>query len=99
MREQEQGQSVFARCSGNVERTERPDRRSFLWMASLVGAGGALSLGALLDGSSAKAKERPQVAEDNDEGGQDRDDFDVKKRDTDILIAAEIAEALAVTTY
>jgi len=68
-------------------------------MASLVGAGGALSLGALLDGSSAKAKERPQVAEDNDEGGQDRDDFDVKKRDTDILIAAEIAEALAVTTY
>ena len=98
MSEQEQGQSASTRQSGNVERMARPNRRSFLWMASLVGAGGALGLGAFLDGTSAKAKERPQAAEGNDDG-HDRDDFDAKKRDTDILIAAEIAEALTVTTY
>jgi len=98
MRAVEKGQNAFTQRSGNVEGAARPDRRSFLWMGSLVGAAGALGMGAVLGGTSAKAKERPWVAEDGDEG-HDKDDFDAKKRDTDILIAAEIAEALAVTTY
>ena len=59
---------------------------------------------ALLDLAPAKAKDRGR---DDDYGrGDDHDrdhdhdfEFDAKKRDTDILIAAEIAEALAVTTY
>lgn len=97
MREVEQVQSVSTRRSGNLEGVQ-PGRRSFLWMASLAGAGGVLGLGAMLDGTLAKAEQRPLPAEDNDDG-HDRDDFEAKKRDTDILIAAEIAEALAVTTY
>ena len=105
MSEREQGQSMPAgspaKAGRNLERkAPQPDRRSFLWMASLVGAGGALGLGALLDGAPAKAGSlRPPESDSQGEQGHDENDFDVKKRDTDILIAAEIAEALAVTTY
>jgi hypothetical protein len=60
----------------------------------VIGGSGILGLGALLDGTSARAKELRR----NDDG-HDENDFEVKKRDTNILIAAEIAEALAVTTY
>lgn len=105
MSEREQVQSVSARTSVETEpslerKADQPDRRSFLWMASLLGAGGLLGLGAVLDGTSAKAKElRREESDGQDDEEHRQNDFDVKKRDTDILIAAEIAEALAVTTY
>lgn len=100
MKEREQVQGASTPLSGNAEAAPRGDRRSFLWMASLVGAGGAIGLGALLDGTSANAKQRRSDEDDDrDDDRGDRDDFNAKKRDTDILIAAEIAEALAVTTY
>lgn len=99
MKEIDPGKSVSTRRSANVEGAAQPGRRSFLWMASLVGGGGVLGLGALLDPTLARAKQRPQDLADSADDGHDRDDFEAKKRDTDILIAAEIAEALAVTTY
>jgi Ferritin-like domain len=75
-------------------------RRSFLRKTALAGAAGAAGLATLLNFSPAAAKDR----DDKNRGRDDdddcrRDDFEAKKRDTDILIAAEIAEALAVTTY
>jgi hypothetical protein len=107
MREQERLEGVQTGLSVNAVPESKPGRRSFLWMASLVGAGGTLALGSLLDGTTAKAKARPDRDDDRyDDRGRDRDDdrhdrndFEAKQQDTDILIAAEIAEALAVTTY
>ena len=69
-------------------------RRSFLRKAAIAGAAGAVGLAALLKGSPVHAKDQ-----DDRDDDRDHNDFDVKKRDTEILIAAEIAEALAVTTY
>jgi hypothetical protein len=62
------------------------NRRSFLTKAS-VGALALLPFAALADGSR-----------DHDDSN-DCDHRHAKERDTAILIAAEIAEALAVTTY
>ncbi|HLZ92658.1 MAG TPA: ferritin-like domain-containing protein [Candidatus Acidoferrum sp.] len=64
------------------------DRRGFLRRASLAGAG-SFAFGSLLTVASAQEKQ-----EDHD-----NDHDDLRKGDRDILIAAEIAEALAVTTY
>jgi len=99
MSEREQGQSVSAGPAAKAGHSLQPgagqtDRRSFLWLASLIGGSGILGVGALLDGKSAKAKELRRNDDEHDEN-----DFEAKKRDTNILIAAEIAEALAVTTY
>jgi ferritin-like protein len=66
------------------------NRRSFLKRASIAGAAG-LAFGGLL--TSASAHER-NVNRDSDDGNED-----LNPRDRAILIAAEIAEALAVTTY
>ncbi len=63
-------------------------RRSFLKRATIVGASGVLGLGALLNGFPAEAAQEEKTKP-----------LHVKKRDKDILIAAQIAEALAVTTY
>lgn len=70
------------------------NRRTFLKRASLVGATG-LAFGGLLDVASAQQKG------DDTEQEQDHDheSHGLKRRDREILIAAEIAEALAVTTY
>jgi hypothetical protein len=100
MKEQKHLQDVYTGSSANAGRESKPGRRSFLWMASLMGAGGTLALGSVLDGTAAKAKGRDD--RDDDRGHDerhDRDDAEAKRQDTDILIAAEIAEALAVTTY
>jgi ferritin-like protein len=105
MSEPEKGQSVGAGFWDPGERHRQskpalPDRRSFLWTASLASAGGVLGLGALLSGAPVHAGTLRMRDDDNgDDDGRRQNDFDVKKRDTDILIAAEIAEALAVTTY
>jgi len=66
------------------------NRRSFLKRASIAGAAG-LAFGGLL--TSAAAHER-NVNRDSGDGSED-----LNPRDRAILIAAEIAEALAVTTY
>ena len=100
MKEQKHLQAAYTGSSANAERESKPGRRSFLWMASLMGAGGTLALGSLLDGTAAKAKGRDDRDDDRgDDDRHDRDDAGAKQQDTDILIAAEIAEALAVTTY
>jgi Ferritin-like domain len=73
--------------SVGAEEQRGTNRRSFLQNASIIGAASTVGFGVLLDLTPAKA-------------GDDCDqDPDAQKRDTDILIAAEIAEALAVTTY
>jgi hypothetical protein len=65
-------------------------RRSFLKSATIAGAGLA-ALGGLTTAASTADRDDPfNLKEDHDH---------LKKDDRDILIAAEIAEALAVTTY
>jgi ferritin-like protein len=61
------------------------DRRSFIKRTSVIGATSMLGLGGLLDMASAQ--------QDNRQG------LGLTAEDVEILIAAEIAEALAVTTY
>jgi hypothetical protein len=70
------------------ENTRNANRRSFLQLASLAGAVAAVPVVAFAD----ERRERGEC-------GEDEDDNRVTKGDRDILIAAEIAEALAVTTY
>jgi hypothetical protein len=81
-------------CS-ETEQEQRSSRRGFLQRSVIAGAVGTAGLSGLLSLGSPTAKAMSAL------GGDDRDeDRDgLKKRDTDILIAAEIAEALAVTTY
>jgi hypothetical protein len=78
-----------AKISPSTEAPQNPDRRSFLRRASIGSAavGGSLAFGGLLKASSASAETRPR-------GGPA-----LTPTDREILIAAEIAEALAVTTY
>lgn len=77
------------KISASAETPQNSDRRSFLKRASIGSAAvaGSLALGGLLKASSASAETRPR-------GGPA-----LTPTDRDILIAAEIAEALAVTTY
>ena len=65
-------------------------RRSFLTAAAATGAAALLPLSLLAQDKNDK---------DDDDDAHDRDDSGLRKGDRDILIAAEIAEALAVTTY
>jgi len=71
------------------EAPQNPERRSFLKGATVGSAviAGSLPFGGLLKASEASAETRPR-------GGPA-----LTPTDRDILIAAEIAEALAVTTY
>jgi ferritin-like protein len=75
--------------SSSTETPQNPDRRSFLKRASLGSAAvaGSLAFGGLLKATYASASEAPHKG-----GG-------LTPGDREILIAAEIAEALAVTTY
>lgn len=75
-----------------LQDSRQSDRRSFLKKASLAGATGAFAFAGLLDIASAK----PAGAKTHD---RDHDSDDLRHEDREILIAAEIAEALAVTTY
>src|SRR5579864_3866304 len=86
--------------SGATKRiAETPDgtqlsRRSFFKRAAVVGATGLVAAGGVASLASVLAK--PALAETNDDPAPKHG---LKKTDRDILIAAEIAEALAVTTY
>lgn len=71
-------------------------RRSFFKRAAVAGAGGVVAAGGLATFASALAK--PQ-SDRTQEAHNDHAADDLQKRDRDILIAAQIAEALAVTTY
>ena len=66
-------------------------RRSFLKTATLAGATSLVALGGL--STAATAQTEPEA--DTFKGEHDH----LKKGDRDILIAAQVAEALAVTTY
>jgi Ferritin-like domain len=79
------------------QQSDKPsDRRSFLKKASLAGASGALAFAGLLEVASAKTIGNSRYSHDRD---HDDDKDDLRHEDIEILIAAEIAEALAVTTY
>jgi hypothetical protein len=69
-------------------------RRSFFKRATIVGATGAVAMSGLVTLASALDRETTPPAEDSDIKSKG-----LKKADRDILVAAEIAEALAVTTY
>jgi hypothetical protein len=69
-------------------------RRSFFKRATIVGAGSAVAIGGLVSLASALDKEV------NTSGGKsEHNGSGLAKGDREILVAAEIAEALAVTTY
>lgn len=77
----------------SAEAPQNPDRRTFFKRASLYGAGasalafaGSSAFGGLLRAAEASDSPKPGVS-------------GLTAGDTEILIAAEIAEALAVTTY
>jgi hypothetical protein len=74
---------------------KQSDRRSFLKKASFAGATGALAFAGLLEVAFAKTAGSPRSH------NHDYDDRknEITHEDREILIAAEIAEALAVTTY
>jgi len=76
----------------SLPQPKQPNRRAFLKKASLAGATGAFVFAGLLDiasGAPASAKTH----------NHDDESDDLRHEDREILIAAEIAEALAVTTY
>ena len=76
----------------NPSGVSSPSRRSFLRNATFAGATTLAALGGLSTVAAAEQKD-----EDNQSMKDEHDHL--KKGDRDILVAAEIAEALAVTTY
>jgi hypothetical protein len=80
--------------SPNDENPSGLSRRSFFKRATVVGAGGALALGGLVTLASALERETNASSDDTPANSST-----LRKGDRGILIAAEIAEALAVTTY
>jgi Ferritin-like domain len=68
-------------------------RRSFVMRAAAMGATGAITLGGLVTLAQASDKD------DDRANHKDKDPANLQKQDKAILLAAEIAEALAVTTY
>ena len=75
------------------ENSSGMSRRSFFKRAAAVGTTSAFAFSGLT--SLAAASDKGADADHKD----DHDSDDLKKRDRDILVAAQIAEALAVTTY
>jgi|SRR5277367_5327672 len=80
-----------------LQQEKQTSRRAFLHRASIAGAIGAAGVGGLLTLGSPASQATSTLPRDHDHDHDDWDDG--KRRDRDILIAAEIAEALAVTTY
>jgi hypothetical protein len=79
-------------------------RRSFFKRATIVGATGAVAMSGLVTLASALDRETTGHETTDRETTTPAEDSDIKskglrKSDRDILVAAEIAEALAVTTY
>jgi hypothetical protein len=76
------------------EKSSGMTRRSFFTRATVVGATSAVALGGLVRLASGLDLDA-DAANHRDDHGKDK----LAKGDRDILVAAEIAEALAVTTY
>jgi Ferritin-like domain len=82
--------NLSVRAVSDREQGQGNGRRAFLHRGAIAGALGAGTLLPLaLPGAAAHLRQ----------GEHDEDEEDLKKRDQNILVAAEIAEALAVTTY
>jgi Ferritin-like domain len=83
-----------------LQQEKQTSRRAFLHRAGIVGAIGAAGVGGLLTLGGPASSAKSSLLRDHDHDHDD-DDYreDGKRRDKDILVAAEIAEALAVTTY
>ena len=77
----------------DAEQTKGTSRRSFLQRAAVAGSLGAAGLGSLMTLAAPGANASSRSHQD------ENDPETAKQRDTSILVAAEIAEALAVTTY
>jgi len=77
-------------ASGEAAGPSGINRRTFLTTAAVTGAVALLPLSLLA---------RPKHEMDDDDDDHDSDDSGLRQSDRDIIIAAEIAEALAVTTY
>jgi Ferritin-like domain len=89
------------RVSAPPEQSEGSTRRSFIQKASLAGAGIA-GLGGLLSVMAGEAHAGVRAISSKPNPALNDFDFDFpegRRGDKNILIAAEIAEALAVTTY
>jgi len=82
----------------DLQQEPATSRRSFLHKASMAGVIGAAGMSGLLTVASPRALGSSRRDRDDDDD-RDEDRNEAKKRDHNILIAAEIAEALAVTTY
>jgi hypothetical protein len=82
--------SNMLEAGGPVRENSGISRRSFFHRATVAGAVGAAGFYGLFNGAKLFAEDQ------EDEAG---DSAQAKRRDTAILVAAEIAEALAVTTY
>jgi hypothetical protein len=91
-----QNEKLLVRAGQDVEPEVGTSRRTFLQRAAVVGSVGAGALGGLLTIGSRSASGSNRIEGDH-RIVEDREDG--KRRDQSILIAAEIAEALAVTTY
>jgi Ferritin-like domain len=82
--------------SSDNEQNKGTDRRQFLQRAAFAGAVGVTGMGSLLALAAPKASGSSLLGK----GRHEEDEPEkAKQRDENILIAAEIAEALAVTTY
>jgi hypothetical protein len=73
-------------------------RRAFLHRTGIAGAIGVAGVGGFLTLGSPASRATSTLLRGHDHDHDD-DDRDCKERDQKILLAAEIAEALAVTTY
>lgn len=82
----------FARTGLIPGFNQNPSRRSFIKTTSVLGATGVLGLGGVLNLAADEHDDKDDDHDHRQAGGLTRGDFE-------ILIAAEIAEALAVTTY
>jgi Ferritin-like domain len=98
MSTQEERLQVRPNVKETAQSKMETNRRAFLRQGAFAGAVGAAGIGSLLTLASSTAKASGAFAR-KDRDDHDGDADDLKKRDRDILIAAEIAEALAVTTY
>jgi hypothetical protein len=85
-------------AAGPVEHSTGLSRRSFFQRAAVAGATSAFALGGFVSLASALDKE----GDKEERGGSlkaRRNSSGLAQGDRDILVAAEVAEALAVTTY
>src|SRR5580704_18051654 len=81
----------------DVEQKNGTSRRSFLQRSVMAGAAGVAGVSTLLSLASPSAY--AYASGTRARGNQEESSNGLTSGDTDILIAAEIAEALAVTTY